>query len=289
MSEGVSYQNKDILLKVLADTYKDQSFSAYGLTLPAIKEVLPTNLPKISADEKHLDNLFLLEDGTYAIVDYESVYKRLNKIKYLNYVARIAEKYFSDADIKIRTVVIYTGDVEQAEPDLDIGCITLRTEQAFLVKIDGIAEYQVIKDKIENHQPLTGDDIMKLIILPLTQKGKEGKQDMLKKTVEVSQQIADEKLQVMALSGLLVACDKFVDDEYSENLRRYLSMTKVERIYERERIEYGNEKEKNGFNNALVKSAKGMLAKGMDILDIMEVTGFTEQDILALQEDMAAV
>ena len=73
MSEGVAYQNKDILFKVLAQTYKEKSFAAYGIHLPPIRELLPTNLPKISANEKDIDNLFLLEDGTYAIVDYEGI------------------------------------------------------------------------------------------------------------------------------------------------------------------------------------------------------------------------
>ncbi len=87
--EGIAYQNKDILFKILGQTYKEKSFAVYGIDLPRIQALLPTDLPKISANEKSVDNLFLLEDGTYAIVDYESVYKRISKIKYLNYIARV--------------------------------------------------------------------------------------------------------------------------------------------------------------------------------------------------------
>jgi len=287
MPEGISYKNKDVLFKVLSEAYKEKSFAVYGIDLPPIKEVLPTNLPKISADEKAMDNLFLLEDGTYLIVDYESTSKRSNKIKYLNYVARVMEKYFSDdiKDIKLRLIIIYTGDIEKADPVLETDCITLRTEQVFLIKIDGDSEYQAIKEKIENHQPLTDDDIMKLIILPLTQKGREGKQTMLEKVVEVSKKIPDEKLQVMALIGVLVASDKFVDDEYSEKVRRFLSMTKIEKIFEKERIEYGiGERQKE---KAII--AKRMLDKDVDITDIMEITGLTEQEILSLQSDTVTV
>ena len=85
---GIAYQNKDILFKILGQTYKEKSFAAYGIDLPRIRALLPTDLPKISANEKSVDNLFLLEDGTYAIVNYETVYKRINKIKYLNYIAK---------------------------------------------------------------------------------------------------------------------------------------------------------------------------------------------------------
>ena len=88
------------------------------------------------------DNLFLLEDGTYAIVDYESVYKKANKIKYLNYIARVMEKYFKeDETFNLRLIVIYTSDVQCAEPTLETDCFTLRTEQAFLSHIDGEAAF----------------------------------------------------------------------------------------------------------------------------------------------------
>ena len=36
---------------VLSQTYKEKSFAAYGINLPPIRALLPTNLPKISANE----------------------------------------------------------------------------------------------------------------------------------------------------------------------------------------------------------------------------------------------
>ena len=54
MSEGIAYQNKDILFKILGQTYKEKNFAAYGIDLPPIKELLPTSLPKISANEKDI-------------------------------------------------------------------------------------------------------------------------------------------------------------------------------------------------------------------------------------------
>ena len=89
MSEGIVYQNKDIEFKLMSETYKEKSFEAYGLNLPKIKEVLPTNLPAVSANEMRIDNLFLLEDDTLAIVDYESEDKVSNRVKYINYIAEL--------------------------------------------------------------------------------------------------------------------------------------------------------------------------------------------------------
>ncbi len=278
MSEGITYQNKDILFKILSQTYKEKSFSAYGLDLPPIRELLPTNLPKISANEKGVDNLFLLEDGTYAIVDYEAEYKRSNKVKYLNYIARVLEKYYKeDGNFNLRLIVIYTGDVKRAEATFETSCVTLRTEQAFLSHIDGEAAFEAIRRKIDSGIPLEDDDLMRLVILPLTVSGSEGKQEMLERVVDLAEQIADEGQRIFALSGVIVASDKFIDSEYSEQIRRRINMTKIGQLYEKEKIEYANQKTR--------EMALKMLKRNIDIIDIMEVTGLTEAELLRLQEE----
>lgn len=274
--EGIAYQNKDILFKILGQTYKEKSFAVYGIDLPRIQALLPTDLPKISANEKSVDNLFLLEDGTYAIVDYESVYKRISKIKYLNYIARVMEKYYiEDDNFNLRLIVIYTGDVDQAEPDLKTACFTLHAEQAFLAHIDGKAAFQEIQEKLQAGRSLDNDDLMKLVILPLTVPGTEGKQEMLEAVVGLAEQLEDEEQQVFILSGVVVASDKFIQKEYMEQIRRKINMTQIGQMYEKEKIEYGNQKVRD--------MAKGMLNEGIDIVKIMKITGLTEEEILRLQ------
>ena len=43
-----------------------------------------------------MDNLFLLEDGTLAAVDYESEDSIKNRIKYVNYIGRVMERFYRD-------------------------------------------------------------------------------------------------------------------------------------------------------------------------------------------------
>lgn len=71
----IAYQNKDIANKIFAEKFAGKSLKVYGINLPAIKQVLPTNLPVIQANELRIDNLFLLEDNTFLLVDYESTYR----------------------------------------------------------------------------------------------------------------------------------------------------------------------------------------------------------------------
>ncbi len=290
MSEGIAYQNKDILFKILGETYKEKSFAAYGINLPPIRELLPTNLPKISANEKDVDNLFLLEDGTYAIVDYEAEYKKLNKIKYLNYIARVMEKYYKeDKHFDLRLIVIYTGDVKSAAATFETKCLTLRTEQAFLSHIDGEAAYHVILQKIRSGEALDDNDLMKLIILPLTVSGSEGKQEMLEKVVELAEQIADTEQRIFALSGVIVASDKFINRDYLSQIRRRINMTQLGLLYEKEKIEYSNQKVRENSIKERTEMARKMLKRDIDIIDIMEVTGMTEAELLRLQDEAVTV
>ena len=122
---AISYHNKDIVSKILGEHFKNKSLETYGISLPDIVDVLPTNLPEITANELRLDNLFLLGDGSLAIIDYESSWSEQNKLKYLGYILRVLLK--SPSGIRLRMVVIYTADVEpgQTTAVLDAGCLRM--------------------------------------------------------------------------------------------------------------------------------------------------------------------
>ena len=105
----ITYHNKDVLSKILAENFKEKSLKVYGIDVPKIKQILPTNLPQIQVNEMRIDNLFLLEDDSIAIIDYESDVKWENHLKYLNYIVRILERYKKEEmPRQIRMIVIYT-------------------------------------------------------------------------------------------------------------------------------------------------------------------------------------
>ena len=58
-------------------------------------------------------------------------------------------------------------------------------------------------------------------------------------------------------------------------------MTQLGQLYEKEKIEYGNQK--------IREMALKMLKRNIDIIDIMEVTGLTEDELLRLQEKSVTV
>ncbi len=224
----ITYHNKDVLSKILAENFKDKSLKVYGIDVPKIKQILPTNLPQIQVNEMRIDNLFLLEDDSIAIIDYESDVKWENHLKYLNYIVRILERYKKEERPKqIRMIVIYTADVEKAPEEFSAGCLTLKMEQAFLRKIDSEAVQEEIREKLAQGLPLSDDELMKLIILPLTYKGKEKKKQAVKEAVELAKRIVDKEEKTFVLSGILVFADKIIDAETAKYIKEVVRMTQV--------------------------------------------------------------
>lgn len=58
-------------------------------------------------------------------------------------------------------------------------------------------------------------------------------------------------------------------------------MTQLGRLYEKEKIEYGNQKAKEAAKEMAVK----MLEEGIDIIKIMKVTGLSEDELIRLQKE----
>ena len=212
----IAWQNKDITAKYFGEHLKGKSFAVYGLKLPKITEVQPTNLPAVEANELRLDNLFLLEDNSLALVDYESTYADSNKIKYLNYIVRTLKR-----------------NMEQ-----------FQLEEAFLTQKDSEKTEARLYAKFHGNQALTKEEQMEFIILPLTYNGTTKKQACIRRCFEMAKLLDDEDLQHFLLSGMLVFADKVITTEDSKQIKEWIMMTKVGLLFEEEKIQYGREIEK---------------------------------------------
>lgn len=230
-----AYQNKDIISKIFGESLKGRSLSVYGIRNPLIRDVEPTNLPAIEANELRLDNLFLMEDGAYAIIDYESSYSEANKVKYLGYIARVSKRLYTEYGCykRIRLIVIYTADVlpGSTDPVLDLGAFKMEIEEAFLTGVDSEGIRRSLTEKINHGTAFTEEDVMKLVIYSLTYKGREAQQAAVTEAIDIAEKIGDEKIQHMALSGIFVFADKIITEADVERVIRRIDMTKLGRYY----------------------------------------------------------
>ncbi len=293
----VAYQNKDIFSKLLGESLKGKSFSVYGIRNPLITDVRPTNLPAIEANELKLDNLFLMEDGAYAIVDYESEYSEENKVKYIGYIARVSKKLYKKYGCfkPLRLIVIYTADVSpgSTNPRLDLGAFNLFIEEAFLINIDSENIKDQLKDKISRQDTFTDEDIMKLIIYPLTYKGLKAKQIAVTEAIDIAERMNDVNAQRAALSGIYVFADKVMTEEDAKRVLRRLDMTKIGRLLqerEEKRIAKAKREARREANieaqEDKKESALKLLKYGDSVEKVAECMGLPLKEVQSLAAKM---
>lgn len=233
-NRGVAYQNKDITSKILAENFKGKSLRAYGLNLPEIVDTRPTNLPAIEANELRIDNLFVLADGSVAIIDYESSYNESNKLKYLGYIARVTTRLYNEDGKfpKLRIVIIYTADVKRGttDPIINLGLGHLELTEAFLTDIDSEEVYERISSKINIGAILDETDLMHLVIYPLTHRGRKLQAEAVGRAVDLAERIEDEQISVFVMSAIIAFADKVISESDAEYFRRKIKMDKISKL-----------------------------------------------------------
>ncbi|WP_104803323.1 hypothetical protein [Blautia marasmi] len=290
----IAYQNKDIVSKILGDGMKEKSFSVYGIPMSKVKEVLPVNLPAIEANEMATDNLFKLEDSSYAVIDYESTFSEKSKIKYVNHIARIVKKYGSN--IRLRMIVLCTSGIRHINAVLDVGCLRLTVEPGYLSSINAEIILKTVRERIENREKLSDTEVMQLIILPLTEEKKEKQKVVLEEAVNLAKNIQDEEQQLFVLSGIITFSDKIIEPEFARQVEEWIRMTKVGRLFEEEKQQAvaavmdlleqekaitEQERAKKNQESLKVVSLK-LLLKGSSPQEVSKATGLSLEEVKEL-------
>lgn len=275
----IAYQNKDIVSKIFGDRMKGKSLSLFGLKTDAkVVNIQPTNIPIMEVKELRMDNLFELNDGSVAILDYESVYKEENFFKYGLYVMDVLKRYLKENKRPdIHMMVLYTADIENVQTTLHKTACDIHVEAAYLIDVDSEAWKREIQEGIKTRS-ITDEMLMHLILLPLTYKGIEEKQTVIEECARLARKIADEEMETFALSGLLAFMDKVINEKTRKNIKEVLSMTKVGKmLIDEGRMEGRLEKTK--------EASLKMLRKGFDYETVAEVQEVSIEQLKAWEEE----
>ena len=107
--------------------------------------------------------------------------------------------------------------------------------------------------RIKNGELLSDEELMELIILPLTYKTKEKKQEIIKEAIDLAKQVKDEKQSTFLVAGILVFSDKVIDDVTKEKAKEWMKMTQIGRMFEQEKQE--------AVNSAVIENTQNNLFK----------------------------
>ncbi len=105
----------------------------------------------------------------------------------------------------IQVAVIYTADVNEGQTkdvlDWEYGQIVIKEE-----------------------------DQIRLVMVPLSVKGDDAKNQIIRRCIDIIKMIEDDKLQLRLFAGLIAFTDKIIGQNELEEIRRIVSMTRFEKM-----------------------------------------------------------
>ena len=249
---AIAYQNKDIVSKLFGDQMKGKSLSLFGLkTKLKVVDIRPTNIPIVQARELRMDNLFELEDGSVAILDYESEYKEANFTKYGRYLMDVIDRYLKEGkQPDIHMMVLYTADIEKTKTVFSRTACQIQVEASYMTGLPSEEWLAEVRKGIADHV-VTDEILMHLVLLPLTYKGEEKKQEAVRACVDLARQLPDKEQETFALAGILTFTDKIINNETKRYIKEVLGMTQVGMML----MDEGRQK---GLQESQQKTAKNM-------------------------------
>ena len=163
------------------------------------------------------------------------------------------------------------SEIEDTITTLDAGAIQYSVDAFYMAKLDGDKAYADIKSKIKSGTPLTKQDLMSIVFLPLM-KNSVARDTRLEQAITLSKTLsaADEQVQIQAMLEMLA--EKFVTDK--ETLRRLKELIGVGILTEMV------------VNDKMVEVAKSLLRDGMVISAVVKHTGLTEETVHELQAEI---
>ena len=223
----VAYNNYDIIFRNMTEQFREKALDFYGIDTAPIVSVEPTDLPAITVNDRRMDFMFLLADQTYLHLEFQTTFHEQDLDRFLQYDVSAYEKFKK----RIKTVVIYGADVEEAKEVKNYGSVTYETKAVFMKDYDGDQIIQDLWTKIENGESLTDLDELNLIFLPLM-RSEVNRSERAIETVELAKRITNEDQQVKLMATIIAISDKFIDKEYVEKLMEVASMARVLRMAE---------------------------------------------------------
>ncbi|WP_018307243.1 Rpn family recombination-promoting nuclease/putative transposase [Desulfitobacterium hafniense] len=285
MNTEISYHNNDVLMKVLAEQFRNKTLDVFGIKTAKIKALLPSAHPTIDAKETRSDIIFLLEDDTLLHLEFQTTACERDLKRFLYYDARLASRQ----ERQICTFVVYSGHIEQAKERLDCGSILYQVENIYMKDYNGDQEYNRLKAKIESGQLLNETDTLKLIFLPLM-KSRQQEEDLAIQAAELAK-ATDEKTKVFAIAALIVITDKIMSESNKRKLLEVLKMTQIEQWIREEGREEGRQEgrqegELKGRQEEKRETARTMLSMGMSPEVIAKATKLSQEEILRIEKEM---
>jgi len=269
----VAQPKEDMVLKAVIELFKGDAVKFFGIDKQIVSAVTisaesRTELSHIHIQKNVDDWLLEADDGSFIHFEFQSDYDPQDLKRFMVSDAML---YFKVGK-PIRTVVVYTAEIQKTQTRLDAGAIQYEVDAFYMSAMDGDAVYDEIRAKLASGAALSKQDLMGIVFIPMM-KSNVDRIGKFERAFGLSHNIEDKdaKPQIQAMLQLLA--EKFVKNpNIIKKLKELVNMT----IFQRMALEEGEQK---GRQEATFEIVKKMLETGLEIEIITKTTGLNESDI----------
>ncbi|MHC6179304.1 DUF4351 domain-containing protein [Clostridium sp. JNZ X4-2] len=239
---------EDAVLKRAMEIFQQSAVSFFNIGTRIIAPA-ETEIKNIEIKTGYMDYLFYTEDGSYLHFEFQTTDKKDDIKRFLYYDASL----FYREKRKVRTIVVYSSDIEDVEEYIDAGTIKYRIEPFYMKNMNGDERLKYLKNKIYNREKLNYNDILSMTFLPLMS-GSGNRGERAVKSIELAKSIGDNETKLECTSMLYALLDKFGDETSKKKLKEMITMTEIGRMIRDEgRDEGRKEGKKEGKSELIIK------------------------------------
>ncbi|MBK1813196.1 DUF4351 domain-containing protein [Clostridium sp. YIM B02505] len=226
---------EDAVFKKAMEFFKDNAVNFFGIDTKIVAPA-DTEIKNVDIKTNYTDYLFYTEDNNYLHFEFQTTDKKEDIKRFLYYDASL---FYKDRR-KIRTVVIYSADIDEAQVHIDAGSIKYDIEAFYMKNLDGDEKLEILKKKINNKEKLTNEDILNLSFLPLMS-SKVSRSERTLKGIELANSIEEPDVKLQCLTLLYALFDKFGDQISKQRFKEVFSMTDIGKMIRDDGMKEGME------------------------------------------------
>lgn len=271
----------DIIQRLMAtNMIGERPLIALTIDTAKVKEVLSTDLPEIQTKDDKADTLYLLEDGTYLHVEYQTTAKKDDVLRFAGYVMRLYNN-LKDKEPLIKSVVVYAPHIspENVVDTVDMGVLRYQFQSVFLRELNLEERYQEVLKRIRKDPAirLSDEDKMVIIYKPLANSDLKDVENDSLRIVSDLQALESELERAKLGSSMFVLMKKYLSEQAEKLI--------LEALYKMDIVkEWYEEKQKDNYRDVL-KTLFKTGASPEAIAIMVERTHYTSEEVEEIRKE----
>lgn len=275
---------EDAIMKMAWDTFAREGRKMFGFK-KKVKDTGRTELITLNLKYLHLDYLYLMEDDTYEIYEFQTTNNNKEDLRrFRAYESTVSHQTGKE----VFTYVIYSAGIKNPNTVLKTGFNTYQVQALTLANIDGDEKKQAIHDKLALGEPLTDEDALTVMFLPLTA-GTGSIKDKILTSISLAKHFnKDIEINLEAMAYALAI--KFLEKNELNTIKEELKMTVLGQMLRDDFIEEGiiqgrQEGLKKGTEEerARQNEAYKMLKNNIPLPEIKTALSLTDEELAIYQ------